>query len=170
MASAVIVHRDNPVQQLDKQQLIDIYTKKLPTGSVGGEDATIVVANKAEGRSTLEVFLTTSDSTTADVKADVVVGKTCTSSTPSSAIPTLSATSPSARRREEKSGTPIKLVTTDGVVPSRWSRSAMAPSPSRGPSMSSRMRKRPRPQAFLDYLMSTEIHDIIEKHFFVPVR
>jgi len=28
----------------------------------------------------------------------------------------------------------------------------------------------PAAKSFLDYLLSTEIHDIVEKHYFVPVR
>src|SRR5690606_29991714 len=72
----VVLHKDNPVKQLDKQQLIDIYTKKITNWKdVGGGDATIVVANKAEGRSTLEIFLHFLGLDNADVKADVVVGE-----------------------------------------------------------------------------------------------
>jgi len=55
---SVILNKANPVESLNKQQIIDIYTGKIVNWeTVGGNDAPITVINKAEGRSTLELFL-----------------------------------------------------------------------------------------------------------------
>src|SRR5687768_13406668 len=54
----IILHADNPITALSQQQIGDIYTGKTPNWkAVGGRDASITVVNKAEGRSTLELFL-----------------------------------------------------------------------------------------------------------------
>ena len=54
----IILHKDNPVATLSDQQIIDIYTGKIQNWkTVGGHDQAIVVVNKAEGHSTLELFL-----------------------------------------------------------------------------------------------------------------
>jgi phosphate transport system substrate-binding protein len=54
----VILHRDNPVHFLTDEQIVAIYTGKTTDWSaVGGKPGRITVVNKAEGRSTLELFL-----------------------------------------------------------------------------------------------------------------
>jgi phosphate transport system substrate-binding protein len=168
----VIVHRDNPVKRLDKQHLIDLYTKKITNWKdVAGNDATIVVANKAEGRSTLEVFLHYLGLDNADVKADVVVGENLhvihsVVSNPN----TIGYVSIGTASAEEKAGTPIQLVITGNVVPTTESvRDGSFPI-TRPLNVVTDAKTSPTARAFLDHLMSTEIHGIIEKHFFVPVR
>ena len=168
----VIIHRDNSVRLLDKPQLIDIYTKKITNWKdVGGKDAAIVVANKAEGRSTLEVFLHYLGLDQADVKADIVVGENLhviqsVVSNPN----TVGYVSIGTAMAEEKAGTPIQLVVTDGKTPTMESvRDGSFPI-TRPLNVVTNAETSPAARAFLDYLMSTEIHGIIEKHYFVPVR
>lgn len=168
----VIVHKDNPVAALEKQQLIDIYTKRITNWKdLGGNDATIVVANKAEGRSTLEVFLHFLGLDNADVKADVVVGENLHVIKSVVGNPnTIGYVSIGTASAEEKAGTPIKLIITGGVVPTMESvRDGSFPI-TRPLNIVTDGSTSPVAQAFLDHLMSTGIHDIIEKHFFVPVR
>jgi phosphate transport system substrate-binding protein len=53
----VILHKSNPVSALTDAQVVAIYTGRTTTWKeVGGKDAAITVVNKAEGRSTLELF------------------------------------------------------------------------------------------------------------------
>jgi len=55
---SIILHRDNSVQTLSNEQIIKIYTGKISNwSSLGGPDQSITVVNKAEGRSTLALFL-----------------------------------------------------------------------------------------------------------------
>jgi phosphate transport system substrate-binding protein len=71
----LVVHRDNPVTTLSDTQVVDIYTGKITNWEdVGGNDAPITVVNKAEGRSTLELFLDYFKLKNTDVKAQVVIG------------------------------------------------------------------------------------------------
>ncbi len=72
---SVILNKANPVEALNKQQIIDIYTGKITNWKdVGGNDAPITVVNKAEGRSTLELFLHHFGLKNTEVKPQVVIG------------------------------------------------------------------------------------------------
>ncbi len=54
----LIVHRDNPVVELSDEEVAAIFTGTAERWtSVGGADRPITVVHKAEGRSTLELFL-----------------------------------------------------------------------------------------------------------------
>ena len=54
---SIITNSENPVKSLTDKQIVDIYTDKINNWKqVGGKDAPITVVNKAEGRSTLELF------------------------------------------------------------------------------------------------------------------
>gem|GEM_PF-187186 len=168
----VVIHKDNPVRQLDKQQLIDVYTKKITNWkNLGGNDATIVVANKAEGRSTLEVFLHFLGLDNADVKADVIVGENLHVINSVVSNPnTVGYVSIGTASAEGKAGTPIKLVITGGIVPTMEAvRDGSFPI-TRPLNLVTAGKTSPAAKAVLDYLTSAEINDIIEKHFFVPVR
>jgi len=72
---SVIVHRSNPVQSLTDEQIVGIYTGAIKNWKeVGGKDQRITVVNKAEGRSTLELFMHHFKLKNSQIKAHVVVG------------------------------------------------------------------------------------------------
>ncbi|GAA6615633.1 phosphate ABC transporter substrate-binding protein [Scytonema sp. NUACC26] len=71
----VILHKDNPVSSLTDSQIVNIYTGKVTNWKqVGGKDGVITVVNKAEGRSTLELFTHYFKLKNTDIKAQVVIG------------------------------------------------------------------------------------------------
>ncbi|MDH5377832.1 MAG: phosphate ABC transporter substrate-binding protein [Gammaproteobacteria bacterium] len=71
----IIAHGKNPVKNLSRQQIIDIYTGKIRNWSmVGGDDKPVTVVHKAEGRSTLEVFLAYTKLKNTQIKADSIIG------------------------------------------------------------------------------------------------
>ena len=71
----VIIHSSNPVDNLTDEQVVQIYTGEIDNWQeVGGKDAPITVVNKAEGRSTLELFLKYFKLENSQIKADVVIG------------------------------------------------------------------------------------------------
>ena len=71
----VILHQDNPIQTLTDDQIKFIYTGVITNWkTVGGLDAPITVVNKAEGRSTLELFLQYFGLSNRQIKAHVVIG------------------------------------------------------------------------------------------------
>ena len=167
----VILHRDNPLADLSRQQLIDIYTGKVSSWSAfGGPEAKIVVASKAEGRATLEVFLGYTGLDSADIKADVIVGENQQAIKTVAGNPNAIAyVSIGAATSEAAAGTPIKLVKCDGVDATSET-VAKGDFPITRPlqvvalgelSMSA--------TAFLDFLKSPQINDFIESHGYVPL-
>ncbi|MBL4584524.1 MAG: phosphate ABC transporter substrate-binding protein [Pseudomonadales bacterium] len=71
----IILHSDNPVDQLSDDQIRAIYTGKIANWrELGGEDRGITVVNKAEGRSTLELFLHYFGLRNSQIKARVIIG------------------------------------------------------------------------------------------------
>lgn len=72
---AVIVHRGNTIAALGQEQIVGIYTGRITDWSaVGGKPGRITVVNKAEGRSTLDLFCHHHGLENADIKAHVVIG------------------------------------------------------------------------------------------------
>jgi len=72
---SIIVNAKNPVLELTAQQIRDIYLKKIVNWqSINGVDKEITVINKAEGRSTLEVFTKHFQLKNRDIKPDVIIG------------------------------------------------------------------------------------------------
>lgn len=71
----LIVHADNTVAALDDEAVRKIYRGEVEDWSeVGGKPGPITVVHKAEGRSTLELFLKHYGLENAEVKPDVVIG------------------------------------------------------------------------------------------------
>ena len=71
---------------------------------------------------------------------------------------------------EQAAGTPIKLLVTGGVAPTMAAVKDGSFPITRPLHVVTAGDPSPEARAFLDYLMSGEIHDLIAKHFFVPVR
>lgn len=114
----MIVHRDNPVASLARRQVVDIYTGKITRWSqVGGTDAPITVVHKAEGRSTLELFLKHFDLETRSVKASVIIGDNQQGIKTVAGNPdAIGYVSIGSAAYEAAHGTPIKLLPMDGVA------------------------------------------------------
>ena len=73
---ALIVHRSNPLPALTDDQIRAVYRGLARDWSdVGGQKRAITVVNKAEGRSTLELFLQHFGMKNSEVRAQVVIGE-----------------------------------------------------------------------------------------------
>ncbi len=167
----IILHKDNPVQALTDEQVIAIYTGKMTNWrDVGGKDAAITVVNKAEGRSTLEVFLQYFKLKNADVKAHVVIGdneqgvKTVAGNR--SAIGYVSI---GTAEYDELLGVPIKLLPVGGIPASTETvRNGTFPL-SRPLHIVTRTQPTGLVKVFIDYAQSKAVHDIIKQQYFVPL-
>jgi phosphate transport system substrate-binding protein len=72
---SVILNSQNPVKELTDSQIIDIFKGTITNWKqVGGKDARITVVNKAEGRSTLELFCQYFKLKNPEIKAQVIIG------------------------------------------------------------------------------------------------
>ena len=167
----LIVHENNPVTGLTKQEIATLYQKRQTNWkSFGGSDAEIVVASKAAGRATLEVFLDYTELDSADIQADVIVGENQQAIKTVAGNPNAIAyVSIGAAASEAEAGTPIKLISTDGVEPTTENVAKGVFPITRPLNIITKGEVTDLSLSFLNYLKSGEIRDIVETHLYVPV-
>lgn len=167
----IIIHASNPVIALTRQQIADIYTGKITNWrEVGGKDARITVVNKAEGRSTLELFLSYFQLKNSDIKPHIVIGdnqqgiKTVAGNSHAMGYVSIGAAEYGAQH-----GVPIKLLPMDGVAASVVNvRNGSYPL-SRPLNLITRMTPTGLVKQFLDFSRTEQAHDLVEAQYFVPI-
>jgi phosphate transport system substrate-binding protein len=166
-----ILHQENPVQALTDEQIVEIYTGKISNWKlVGGKDAPITVVNKADGRSTLEVFLQYFKLKNVDVKAQVVIGDNEQGvKTVAGNRNAIGYVSIGTAEYDATHGVPIKLLPIEGVVASTESvRKGVFPL-SRPLHLVTRTAPSGLAKAFIEYAQSKAVHDLIRQQYFVPL-
>lgn len=167
----MIVHKDNPVRALTDDQVIAIYTGKITNWKeIGGKDAAITVVSKAEGRSTLEVFLHYFKLKNTDIKPQVVIGDN------EQGIKTIAGNrnaigyvSIGTAEYDESQGVPIALLPIGGIPASTESvRNGTFPI-SRPLHIVTRTPPTGLAKAFIEFAQSKAAHDIIKQQYFVPL-
>lgn len=167
----IILHRDNPVQSLTDQQIKAIYSGSITNWkAVGGKDARITVVNKAEGRSTLELFLHHFALKNSAIKAQVVIGENQQGIKTVAGNPgAIGYVSIGSAEYEAGQGTPIKLLPMEGVVATVISvRDGRFPL-SRPLNLVTKGEPSGLTKRFIDFARSGAIHDLVEAQFFVPL-
>ena len=169
---AIMVHADVPIAELTAAQIVDIYTGKTTNWSaLGGPDERIIVTNRAEGRSELELFTQHFKLKTEQIKADVVTGET------EHAVKTVATTpyaigygSVGAAEYNIGQGVPIKLLPLDGIPPSRATVAAQT-FPIVRP-LNFVLTKEPTrlAQEFIAFATSEDNRDIVESFFYIPPK
>lgn len=165
----LIMHAHNPVESVSEEQVRAIYRGQLTNWSdVGGQDAPITVVNKAEGRSTLELFLHYYGLESQEVQASVVIGDNeqgiKTVSTNPDAIGYVSI---GAAEFAAEDGVPIKLIAMNGIAPTTQNvRSGSFPL-SRPLNLVTKGEPGPLARSFIDYAQSAEVSDVIRDLYFV---
>ncbi len=169
----LIVHASNPVTALADKHVVGIYTGRIQNWEdAGGADAPITVVNKAEGRSTLELFLAYFHLKADEVKPSVVIGdneqgvKTVAGNPDAIGYVSVGSAGYAATH-----GVPIKLLPLDGVAASAET-VADGSFPLARPLV---LVTKPQPgnplvRPFLDFALSAEVNDLILALSFVPVR
>ena len=168
---AVVLHTQNPIKQLSTDQIGAIYRGDVQRWSeLGGADAEIVVVNKAEGRSTLELFLKHFSLRNSEIEADVIIGdneqgvKTVTSN--AAAIGYLSI---GTAEYAVASGQPMVLLPLDGVAATsdnvRTGKYPLA----RPLQFVTRDAPQGHVAEFIAYAQSREASDIVGAQYFVPL-
>lgn len=167
-----ILHADNPVETLDEAQVVAIYTGQITNWKdVGGRDAPITVINKAEGRSTLELFLQHFKIKTETIRASVVIGdneqgiKTLAGNPDGIAYVSVGSAEYAATH-----GTPIKLLPMSGIAASietvrdgRFPLSRPLNLVTKGPPTG-------LSEKFIAYARSVAVHDLVQQLYFVPLQ
>ncbi|MCB1034829.1 MAG: phosphate ABC transporter substrate-binding protein [Acidobacteria bacterium] len=169
---SIIVHRDNPVEELTDEQVVAIYTGEIQNWKdVGGLDAPITVVHKADGRATLEVFLAYFQIAPEDVQPDVVIGDNQQGIKTVVGNPNaIGYVSVGTADYESRRGTPIKLLPAGGTPATPENVASGAFPISRPLNLVAREEPKGLAAAFLDYARSPAVFDLIEAQYFVPVE
>ncbi|MGL6094890.1 MAG: phosphate ABC transporter substrate-binding protein [Fimbriiglobus sp.] len=167
----LIVHKDNPVTTLTRDQVVGLYTGKVKNWkAVGGPDAAVVLVHKKDGRATLELFLHFFKLKPDQVKADVPVGDNAEGieavAGKSNAVGYVSI-GEAARRAAE--GAPIKLLPFDGVAASLQAVKEKTYPISRNLYLVTPAKPTRTATAFLAFAQSADAHPAIEQLTFVPL-
>jgi phosphate transport system substrate-binding protein len=167
----IILHKDNPVQSLSDKQVVDIYTGKIKNWQeVRGKDAPITVVNKAEGRSTLELFAHYFKIKNSDIKAQVVIGDNeqgikTVAGNPNS----IGYVSIGTAEHNAASGVPIKLLPVGGVAASTENVQNGSFPLSRPLNLVMKNQPQGLEKDFIDYARSPQVQEIVKEQNFVPL-
>jgi len=168
----MIVHRDNPIRKLTRQQIIDLYTGKINNWqAVGGKSSPITVVNKAAGRSTLEVFAEHFQLKPSQIKADVVIGDNEQGIKTVAGNPlAIGYVSVGAAGVNVKQGTPIKVLPLDGIqANAKTVREGSFPL-SRPLNLITKGTLNPQQQKFIEFAQSPQVNDIVQEQSLVTIQ
>ena len=166
----IIVNRVNPVESLDERQIIRIFTGRITNWrEAGGRDAPITVVNKAEGRSTLELFLQYFGLQNSAVKPHVVIGDNQQGIKTVAGNPdAIGYVSIGAAEYAAEHGTPVKLLPLGGAAATVENvRNGSFPL-FRPLNLVIRTDAAGMASAFIDFARSEQVHDLVAAQYFVP--
>lgn len=168
---AVIVHSETRVGQIDREDLVRIFTGRITNWrDVGGPDRAITVVTKAEGRSTLEVFNGYLGITAQDVKASIVIGDNQQGIKSVAAMPAaIGYVSIGSAESAVAEGVAIRLLPLSGVPASSADIADGSFPLSRELNLVTGPSPEARVQAFISYCRSADARPLIEDAAFVPV-
>lgn len=167
----VILHSSNPIAALSDEQIKAIYSGLISNWKqAGGQDRAITVVNKAEGRSTLELFIGHFGLKNSDIKAQVVIGDN------QQAIKTV-AGNPGAigyvsigtAEFEAGNKTPIKLLPLNGVAATVANVLNGKFPLSRPLNLVTKTAPEGAAKRFIDMAKSPAVTDLVKAQFFVPL-
>ncbi len=169
-AVTMITHSDNPVLGLDRSQIIDIYTNKIDNWSLFSDfKGPIIVVNKAEGRSTLEVFLEYTDLLSTSVKPDIIIGDN------EQAIKTVASNplaiayvSVGSSTYHIENGLPLRMIAVDGIAPDARSLAAGKLPMTRELNLVTAGEPKGLAAEFIAFAQSSAVADILEAFYVLP--
>ncbi len=167
---ALIVHASNPIPELTRLQVIDIYTGEVDDWSgVGGAALPIQVVHKAEGRATLEVFLAHFEIDNTAIRPDVIVGENAQAILAVAGSPgAIGYVSIGSAETEAHLGASIRLLPLDGIPATSDEVAAERFPMSRPLNLVVASEPSPLALAFIDFARSEAVHDLVREAFFVP--
>ncbi|MDQ6978717.1 MAG: phosphate ABC transporter substrate-binding protein [Mariprofundaceae bacterium] len=169
---SMIVHRDNPIAALDDKQIIALFTGEIHNWkALGGEDRAITVVNKAEGHSTLELFLHHFGLKNSQIKASVIIGDNQQGIKTVAGNPyAIGYVSIGTAEYEEAAGTPIKRLPMAGIAPTTENVRKGSFPLSRPLNLVTKGTPSPLAQQFIDFAQSPAVRDLVEAQFFVATQ
>ncbi len=167
----VILHNSNPIAALSNEQIKAIYTGQITNWKqVGGQDRVITVVNKAEGRSTLELFIGHLGLKNSDIKAQVVIGDNQQGIKTVAGNPgAISYVSIGTAEFEAGNKTPIKLLPLNGVAATVANVLNGKFPLSRPLNLVTKTAPEGAAKRFIDMAKSPAVTDLVKAQFFVPL-
>ena len=168
---ALVVHAQNPVAGLTKEQVVSIYTGQFTSWkALGGEDHAITLVNKEEGRSTLELFEGYFGLKGKVAAGAVVIGPNGQAITTVAGNPwAIAYVSIGSATFAEAQGTPIKRLSLEGIAASVETVSNATYPLVRPLNLVTRGPATGLAKEFEDFLLSDAGQKIVAKEDFVPV-
>lgn len=171
---AVVVHADNPVSTISKAQLVQLYRGDIKhwaeISASASTDSNVVVVSKAQGRSTLELFLKYTGLSDRDVAADIVIGDNEQGIKTVSGNPNaIGYVSIGAAQYNIESGAALKMLTLEGVSPSTANvRNGSYPL-TRPLNLVTDNMPKTIAEEFIAYARSEQVNDLVRGLYFVPL-
>lgn len=167
----MILENSNPVENLSDEQIVDIYTGKIDNWQqVGGIDAPITVVNKAEGRSTLELFLNHFQLDNSQIQADVIIGDNQQGiKTVAGNKNAIGYVSIGTAERDITAGVPLKLLPVGGVEASTATVQDGTFPLSRPLNLVTTETPSGLTEEFIEFARSEKVNDLVEAQNFVPI-
>ncbi len=168
---AIIVNAENKVSSLTSAEISKIYLGEIENWKeVGGVDGEITVVNKAEGRSTLELFSKHFSIEGHLIKADVVIGDNEQGIQTVAGNPNaIGYVSVGTAEFDVKKGVKIKLLKTGGIDASRATVKDGTFPIVRTLNFITKEEPKGLVKEFIKFSQSAEVNDLIEGQFFVPL-
>lgn len=167
----IILHSSNALPSLADQQIKAIYTGQvIDWKSVGGQAGRITVVNKAEGRSTLELFLHHFALKNSDIRPQVIIGDNQQGIKTVAGNPgAIGYVSIGTAEFEAAHGASIKLLPMGGVAASVANvRNGRFPL-SRPLNLVTKGAPSALASQFIAFARSESVNDLVEAQFFVPI-
>lgn len=167
----IILNQRNPLKSLTDEQVKAIYTGKIVNWKeLGGENRKITVVNKAEGRSTLELFLHYFKLKNPDIRAHVVIGDNQQGIKTVAGNPgAIGYVSIGAAEYEEAHNTPIRLLPMDRIAATTENvRNGSFPL-SRPLNLVTKGTPTGLVKRFIEFSQSKVINDLVDEQYFVPL-
>lgn len=167
----IILNKSNAVGKLSSEQIKAIYTGHVNNWqALGGPKLPITVVNKAEGRSTLELFLQHFGLQNSQIKAQVVIGDNQQGiKTVAANVGAIGYVSIGTADYESTHGAPIKLMDLNGVMASVDNVKDGTFPLSRPLNLVTHGPAKGWVKQFIDYAQSAAVKDLVEQQFFVSL-
>ncbi len=169
---SMILHKDNPVNSLSNEQIKAIYSGEISNWKIlGGRDTPITVVNKAEGRSTLELFLQYFQLSNRAIHAHVIIGDNEQGIKTVAGNPhAIGYVSIGTAAYDASHNVPIKLLAL-GTIPASLEEVQAGRFPlSRPLTLITKTVPTGTINTFINFARSPDIHDLVAEHYFVPFK
>jgi phosphate transport system substrate-binding protein len=168
---AIIVHATNPLRNITRQQVIDVYAGRVSNWkALGGPDAPITVINKEAGRATLELFEDYFDLEGKFVRNAVIIGPNGQAIASVAGMPhSIAYVSIGSATVAEEQGVALRRLSLDGVTADVAHVTDQSYGLRRPLLLVTKGVPRGPVKQFLDFVLSAEGQQIVLEQEFVPV-